>query len=687
MMHDSWFDSTRHPNRHPGVLPALVLFGLSLTCVVRGTPVIEESGSADLALAFKAIDRADSKVCLELAAPHAASDAAPAQWRGIMAVCSALEGNSAQANAWLGKTPAGSGFPFAATVRALLAAQVDSWPQVETEAKQALAASPDNAVALMLLGRVELMKKADEAAITYFNKAVAIAPDNAPAQTALGGALLAKNKTAEASEHFLKALSVRPNELAARLGLGIIYQSLGLMELAEKSFELAVAINPKSAPAALGLAEIRLFNGNPKSALSLLEPLANAKAKGGSDGKIRMLMGESRFRLGRFQEAAADFRAGDPGGHDPVALHWIAVCNLASKDYPKALAAIDAALKSAPESASYRLMRGIILSQSGKPAEAHSDFTLAGKRPALAPLTAFCEAQLFLSEGNFKLAMEALARSTEALPGFIIGNVDWSKQVSAAQVDGSLDVQRGMILLRNQQGSQVHADLAKRKDNLLAAYLSAKAFRLTSDPAKSATEFGACLRLDPGFIPAYLELAKLHTDAKEYAKALERYRALESLDPRGQWVASLQLQTFMGSLYERMGSPGPAMERYEKALLSAPDNAYVHNQLGWLLGKQKEYVKAIAHLEKAVKAEPRAFAYIDNLGWIKYLNKDYPEALKSLEAAQAIGIQDPALEYHLGMVQFKLKNLPEAKRHLGRALAMRTDFPGAEEAKATLRSI
>ena len=74
----------------------------------------------------------------------------------------------------------------------------------------------------------------------------------------------------------------------------------------------------------------------------------------------------------------------------------------------------------------------------------------------------------------------------------------------------------------------------------------------------------------------------------------------------------------------------------------------------------------------------------DTLGWIYYKKNAFLKAVSLLSEAAAKLSENPVVQYHLGMAQFKNGNRLEGKKALEAAFQLSPNFPGAEEAKATL---
>ena len=77
----------------------------------------------------------------------------------------------------------------------------------------------------------------------------------------------------------------------------------------------------------------------------------------------------------------------------------------------------------------------------------------------------------------------------------------------------------------------------------------------------------------------------------------------------------------------------------------------------------------------------------DTLGWIYYKKNIYGRAVSYLKEASEKVPDNPVIRYHLGMAYFKNDNKPMAKKELAKAIELNPKFPGAEEAKATLKGL
>ena len=77
----------------------------------------------------------------------------------------------------------------------------------------------------------------------------------------------------------------------------------------------------------------------------------------------------------------------------------------------------------------------------------------------------------------------------------------------------------------------------------------------------------------------------------------------------------------------------------------------------------------------------------DTLGWVYYKKNIFSRAIVYLKEANEKITDNPIVRYHLGMAYYKDGKKEEAKQELKKALELDPKFPGAEEAKATLKEM
>jgi tetratricopeptide (TPR) repeat protein len=160
------------------------------------------------------------------------------------------------------------------------------------------------------------------------------------------------------------------------------------------------------------------------------------------------------------------------------------------------------------------------------------------------------------------------------------------------------------------------------------------------------------LKATPDNTPAYLSLAQIHMQGKEYRKAIQVYERLLARQPK-VWAAA--------------------------------------NDLAFLLGETttsaKELDTALDWARKAQAAMPQEMAIQDTLGWIYYKKGDFKKAEELIVPLQEKAKDNPSIAYHLGMIYFKTGKRDQAREQLSKAVAVKEDFSGKDEAVRTLKQL
>jgi tetratricopeptide (TPR) repeat protein len=167
------------------------------------------------------------------------------------------------------------------------------------------------------------------------------------------------------------------------------------------------------------------------------------------------------------------------------------------------------------------------------------------------------------------------------------------------------------------------------------------------DEAISGLE--AAVKANPDNLAAYLSIAQIYVQGKDYKKA---------------------------------------METYERALARKPDLWVALNDLAFLMVETGgDLDKAMGFAQKALTQRPEEPSVLDTVGWIYLKKGDSAKAIETLERARAKADADPSINYHLGMAYLKAAKTAQAKECLKKALAAERDFPGKAEAAKALSAL
>jgi predicted Zn-dependent protease len=229
----------------------------------------------------------------------------------------------------------------------------------------------------------------------------------------------------------------------------------------------------------------------------------------------------------------------------------------------------------------------------------------------------------------------------------------------------------------------------KRLDGIIDRYpkeplaLAIKGDLLLSmeQPTEAAAAFKTAIERDPKLSVAYRNLAIAEHMNHDDDGAIATLRA--GIDKVSHPEV---LETALAGLYDSLGRPDDAAEVYEAALRRDPQADVAANNLAMFLVTHK---KDQASLDRAVKLSAR-FAessnpdFLDTYGWVLYKHGDAMAAVVALRDVLAKAPQSPVVLYHLGMAQFLAGQSDAARDSLTRAVKSGKNFPGMDEAKATL---
>lgn len=257
---------------------------------------------------------------------------------------------------------------------------------------------------------------------------------------------------------------------------------------------------------------------------------------------------------------------------------------------------------------------------------------------------------------------------------------------------------------------QLEAILANNPTNpqtyLILAHLASSQRQF----AEAADYLRRLLVLQPGFEPAYYELAAMELSLREPAAALATLgRARDRFKPnfilefytavahvaREDYPAALRHlgsaevlakvdapERLDGRFYFQLGATLERLKHYDEAeghfrrsLELDPDNANTLNYLGYMwadLGIHLE--EALELIERAVELEPDNPAYIDSLAWVLYRLGRFEEALPhQLRAVELQTEPDSTLLDHLGDIYAALGMMAEARQAWQEALPIEKD--------------
>jgi tetratricopeptide (TPR) repeat protein len=289
-------------------------------------------------------------------------------------------------------------------------------PQAERGYQQILRTSPNQPVALHLLGVIAHQRGNNEVAVEFITKAVAIVPNYAEAHSNLGNALQDLGNLDEAVVSYRIALVIAPNYPEAHNNLGNALRDMGKPDEAVTNYLKALAINPDYASAHYNL-------GNALKDSSKLDEAVVSYTKSiainPDFANAHNNLGAVFMDLGKLHEAVASYQRALALVPDSVESHY----NLAAalKELGKlddAVASYQKALAIAPGYAEAHNNLGNVLRDMGKPDDAIASFHQA---LAIAPDLAEAHSNLgnvFMAQGKLDDAVACYRKALAIAPDY-----------------------------------------------------------------------------------------------------------------------------------------------------------------------------------------------------------------------------------------------------------------------------
>jgi len=532
------------------------------------------------------------------------------------------------------------------------------WDEAVREYERAVRLQPSRGVALLLLAQTQI---AAGQAITGEQtlRRLSALPDK-QYRTAYATYLL-ESKQWDAAVSELRDLYRKDSkDRTTRTLLIRVYTAMNRQEEAEKLIESTLKANPKDTEALLQRSQILLNRGNYMQAKNDLtdilrvEPnssdahwmMANLYKRNGSTLQARRELVETIGLNPNLIEARLELVESELNtGGASNAMVWIDKTPENQRRSPPVVAK--------------RIKVLLALRRYGDARTSINEALKASRSRDLLML----DAQLRLEQKDFSgaraSAEEVLKGAPEDVPALDLVAATYSNE---KHPDMALRRIRDQVALRPKS-----AGLQYR----LAVQLLAN-----HDYGGASRGFTETLRLDPAFVPAALELAKL--DIREGRNDEARRRLTALLSSNG---AEMSVRLLLAHVELNVSNTKAAIEQYRLVLNTDSNNLIALNNLASLLADDPDGVdEALKYAQQLKELAPNDSLVDDTLGWAYYRKGLYPTAMQYLKTAVEKQ-QNPVIKYHLAMTYFKVGDRSVALRTLAAALKENPNLPEAEAAQ------
>jgi tetratricopeptide (TPR) repeat protein len=373
-------------------------------------------------------------------------------------------------------------------------------------------------------------------------------PKDTDALLERAGLELGRGNASGAQKDLAQVLQYHPDSAEAHAAMASVDRALG-QPLSERQ-ELIQAVNLRGdlLPARLALARKYVRAGEPKAAL---EAIGQAPAAQQGLAPVAIERNWALLVIGDVQGLKASLAVALRGGRRSDLIVQEALMHMAAGEYPAARArAIEVWEHDARDARAVRVV-----------AESYAAEKQAAKGLA------------WLGEAARKHPESAPVQYTLGLWEAAAGDPAHAREhfQAAARADAGF------------AGAQIGlADLDRRQNRVDAA----------------RQRVAAILERSPRDVNALLLAAEIEKQSGNRALAVERYRAVLSIDP----VNVVALNNIAGELTG--ADPDSALEYARRAQEIAPQNAAVSDTLGWIYYRKGMYSAAVRYLKSSVEAEP-----------------------------------------------------------------------------------
>jgi tetratricopeptide (TPR) repeat protein len=584
------------------------------------------------------------------------------------------------------------------TSLAIMKATQGDMNAAERSFRDAINADPKSVAARLALAQFYLSRQRLADAEQTMQQALAVSPRDQLANLAMAVLYQGTNRKQEAERYLRAAVDADPTP---RVTLSLADYYIGQRRL-DDAEPLLQKIQPDphlGTMATLRLATIELLRGRPDDSLRTLDKVLAVEPKNGQalaakadvlrqqhllDDALRTIdasiaaeptLAEAHFIRGRILGAKAQTQKAEQAFNEVLRLNpraaaaqvELARLRLSTGATDRSITLATEATRMDPRSVDAKLVlaHGLILHRDYEQAD-----TILKSLVEAVPKVPAVHTEMGLLRAAKHDHLGARQSFTRAL------DID---PVYPAALGGltALDIAAGKI-----------GDATSRLDRLVAAspkdsgllVIAAKAELHAKNPSKAEGLLIRAIDANPSALAAYSLLGQLYLSQKKLDAALVQFQKLA--DTQDRPVGAL---TIIGMIYQIQGRTADARTAFERVLTFDASAGVAANNLAFIYAENDGNVDLALQLAQTAKsALPNQAEVHDTLGWIYVKKNELPLAVASLRRSLELDPANLEASYHLGLAYEKQGNRADARRMLEQYLRLDSTSDRSTEVRRRL---
>jgi len=519
---------------------------------------------------------------------------------------------------------------------------------------------PDNALALIGMGRLAFLEHDQAEANRLAKLALASAANNIEALMFYGDLLRAENKSAEALATYDKVIAINPVHRTAHVEKAYLDIGIGDYPAANAELVQARKIAPGSLLVAYSQALLDFSQGKNEEAQDHIRTVLRVAPE---HMPSLLLAGAAALKLGSFHQAEHFLRQYlEKHGDNVYARKMLAQSLIKRGNAPAALEVLEPALKKGSEDVQLLALAGESYMQAANYDQAGVFFQRAS---ALDPKAANL---------RMSLAMSKLGKGDAA---DAVSDLQMATQLDRKSPAAGIALVRTELNLGHFDKALAAADELGKSQPGNAAVLDLKGrayVGLRDLPAARAT-FSAALKAEPGYFPPAANLAQLDLQDQHPDQAAARIKTFLAANPN-----SVDAMSALATMAAAQNRSQETTDWLIKA--AAVDPAAVTPTVNLIAHylQQKQNQKALDLALQLKVAHPDDPDLLDLMGKAQLANNDMEAATDSFRKLTVALPRSAQAQMQLAAILIVNKKDGAAEEVLKAALSMQPDFPAAQVA-------